>query len=264
MFQRIRHNIEDERYRQDPHYMGGSLIDKTKLKRVTNGIIIGFLAISIGLSIYVTACTAAGKIVSFAGYSVLRVETGSMEPALHVGDFIIIKHCDPNDLEIGDIVSYFSEDPETEGMLITHRIEAINDDGTFVMRGNANPVSDNLSVKGENIFGLFTRKSKFYLWLGSFANTNKLFLLFVLLPLTLVSIYELRSMILIAKEAINEEKEEEENEKKIKEEYERRMRAAIDFEKGRLAAKDGRSRKNKSNKSKGGDKTNANGEVKKT
>ena len=110
---------------------------------------------------------------------------------------------------------------------------------------DANPVSDSLPVKSDQILGVFVRKSQFYLWIGSFADTNKIFLLFVMLPLTLVSVYELRTMIALGKKA--REESAVDPKQKAQEEYERKMRAAIDLEKRRLAAQNYRPETNTSN-----------------
>ena len=98
---------------------------------------------------------------------------------------------------------------------------------------NGNPIGDDSAVPPENILGVYVRKSDFYRWLNSFADTRKLLLLFVMIPLTIISILELRSLIRIGKEV--HEESEEEAAKREKEEYERRMREAIQKEKKRLA-----------------------------
>lgn len=207
--------------------------DKRRLKKVLNVLLFVFLAFSICISIYVTACTLSGKVVNLFGRSVLRVETGSMEPTLHVGDYIITKKCDPNKLTEGDIISYYSEQEDIKGKVVTHRIITVQSDGTFITCGDANPVSDSIPVKADSILGVYTRKSSFYMWLGSFADTNKLFLLFVLLPLTLVSIYELRTLVQIGVQAFRGSGKDGGSE--AEDSYERRMREAIDAEKRRIA-----------------------------
>lgn len=202
-------------------------------KRVLNGLLITIVGFSVCFSIYVTACAIMGNPVDIFGYNILRVETGSMEPALHVGDYIVVKKCDPAALKKDDIISFYSEQEDIKGKLVTHRIAWIGRDGTFITRGDANPVNDPVPVKPSSVFGTYVRKSGFYMFLGSFADTHKLFLLLVMIPLTLISLYELRSMIKIGKKAREESSEEAENE--AKEKYEKRMREAIEAEKKRLA-----------------------------
>lgn len=207
--------------------------DKEAVKHFGNTILIVLLAAAICFSGYVTVCTARGKPASVFGYRVLRIETGSMEPTLHVGECIIIKSCDPAALRKDDIISFYSEDEEIKGLLVTHRIYEVCPDGTFITKGDANTVTD-IPVQPENILGVFERKSAFYSWVSSFGDTRKLLLLFVMIPLSFISILELRSLIRLGKEV--HEESEENAEQAAKENYERRMREAIEEEKKRLAA----------------------------
>ena len=208
--------------------------DKKLFNRFAGILLSVFVVVSVCFSIYVTACTVMGKTVTVFGYSVLKVETGSMEPTLHVGDFIIVKSCDPSELKVRDIISFYSEDESIKGMLVTHRITEIRRDGTFVTKGDANPVSDSVTVSRDKILGVYVRKSGVYMWLGSFADTNKLFMLMVLIPLTLICLFEMRSVIKIGKQA-HEELSEEDAEVEARKRYEKRMREAIEAEKKRLA-----------------------------
>lgn len=203
---------------------------KTWIRRIRNYGIIAILLAAIAFAMYVTVCTARGKAASVFGYRVLRVETGSMEPSLHVGDCIIVKQCDPADLREGDIISFYSEQEDIRGMLVTHRIAEIRDDGSFITRGDANPVDDAMPAHAEQIVGKYIKKARIYEWLGSFASTRKLLMLLVLLPMTIVSIYEVRSLVRLGGEI------KEEIAERDREEYEQRMREAIDAEKARLAA----------------------------
>ena len=107
--------------------------------------------------IYVMVCSARGKAVKVFGKSVLRVETGSMEPSIHTGDYILIETVKPETLQTGDIISFYSEDSETYDLLITHRIAEINADGTFLTRGDANSVSDRVAVRQERIAGKYLK-----------------------------------------------------------------------------------------------------------
>lgn len=81
---------------------------------------------------------------SFMGYSLFEVQTGSMEPEISAGDWIIVKH--ENDYELEDVVTF-----EIDGEFVTHRI--INKYGdTFVTRGDANNAKDS-PISKEQIVG---------------------------------------------------------------------------------------------------------------
>jgi signal peptidase len=58
----------------------------------------------------------------FGGRS-LTVMSGSMEPALRVGDVVINSRVSATDVRVGDIVTF--SDPEGTGKLITHRLRRI-------------------------------------------------------------------------------------------------------------------------------------------
>ena len=207
--------------------------DKKFLNRAVEIIAIVILVAATVFSVYVTINAITGNPVSVFGFTVLKVETGSMEPALHVGDYIIVKSCDPASLKEGDIISFYSEQEDIEGLLVTHRIKEVLNDGTFVTKGDANPITDSVNVSKDRIYGVYVRKSGFYMWMGSFADTNKLYFMLVILPLVLVSLYELRSVIKIGKKANEESDEEKQAEAEAS--YEKRMRDAIEAEKKRLA-----------------------------
>src|SRR5579859_5327457 len=81
---------------------------------------------------------------SIVGDEGLIVFSGSMAPAVKVGDLVIIRPIDPDLLVAGDIVTYTPVDQPN--VLVTHRVVAIATDPaghrTFTTRGDANDASD--------------------------------------------------------------------------------------------------------------------------
>ena len=198
------------------------------VKRVLNVILTMILVGMIGFVVYVTASAARGEVVSVFGRSVLVIVTGSMEPSLRVGDYIFVRRVDPSALAEGDIISFYSESSDINGMLVTHRITEVCADGTFVTRGDANPVDDNAHVRPERIVGKYVGKARFFRWAGSFGNTRKLLLLLVMIPTVIAAIYEIRTLAKLGAK-IHEEKKAAEIGR------EREIREAIEREKERLA-----------------------------
>jgi len=95
-------------------------------------------------------------IVILAGYFIFRltgklntyrVETGSMEPAIHVNDYIMV--FETNDYKEKDIVTF-----KYENTLVTHRIVEVNDN-KVTTKGDANNTNDDeidkSSIVGEVI-----------------------------------------------------------------------------------------------------------------
>ena len=95
------------------------------------------------------------EVPSFGKYIPLIVLTESMEPAIMSGDLIICQKADAEDLDVGDVISYF--DPKSSASaVVTHRIsEKRVEDGKIIFRteGDNNDIADNWDVPAENLIG---------------------------------------------------------------------------------------------------------------
>ena len=100
-----------------------------------------------------------GKVPKIFGYSVVRVISGSMEDAISQGEYILIKSVDPEVIQKGDIICFYSVDSTIYGLPNTHRVvedPIITDSGIeFVTKGDANPINDKVNAKGENLIGIY-------------------------------------------------------------------------------------------------------------
>ena len=89
---------------------------------------------------------------SIVGYRMLWVQTPSMETAIPSESYILVKEATADDVKVGDIVVFISDDPTVpKDSTVTHRVVSINDDGTFKTKGDNNPIDDVYPVKRENI-----------------------------------------------------------------------------------------------------------------
>jgi len=90
------------------------------------------------------------------GYSVFTVLTGSMRSEIPEGSLIITKYTDPNQIEVGDDITYLREDLST----VTHRVveiyENYNNSGVrgFRTKGIDNPMADTNIIHPNNILGV--------------------------------------------------------------------------------------------------------------
>jgi signal peptidase len=105
---------------------------------------------------------------AYLGYRPYNVVTQSMTPAadgssppggFKAGDLIFIKMCDPQDIVIGDIITFNPSVGDTENtMYLTHRVVDIlyelgGKEGIyFVTKGDANPDEDP-PISGESLMG---------------------------------------------------------------------------------------------------------------
>ena len=167
---------------------------KSTLHRIINVVEWLLLLASVTLLAYIFITTMQGKAADFFGYRILHVVTGSMEPTISVDDYIVVQDVNPADLEKDDIIAFYTEDQEIKGKMVIHRIVDIQADGRFVMKGDANPVADPLTVRGDQVVGKYKGRLRFLNWISSFVSVKKLFLLAVIIPMFLMSIYEVSTL----------------------------------------------------------------------
>ena len=189
---------------------------KNRLRKILDGIVTVLMVLAAALLIYVLVSAARGDIVSVFGRSVLKVLTGSMEPTILTDDYIIIDRTATTDLSEGDIISYYSADPQIAGLVVTHRIVGILDDGRYLTRGDANPVNDD-PVSEEQIIGRYVGKSRILRLAASFGSGRKLILLGVLILIFASSVFELKSIAVLWKKARDEQNENRQAQQKERE-----------------------------------------------
>ena len=207
--------------------------DNMKYIKISPGRIIAIignilLGICILITVYAAVSAANGKVASIFGKSIMQVVSGSMEPTIYPGDYILVEKVPFDDLEEGDIITFYSSDSSIMGMPNTHRIAEINEDGSFVTKGDANSSYDETAVTSDRVIGKYAGKLRFLRWLGSFASLKKIILLTVIVVILIMSVYEAKTIFRINK-MTDEEKEHLRAEKK-----EKLIREAIEKEKKRL------------------------------
>ena len=94
------------------------------------------------------------KVPTLGGYAPLIVLTDSMYPKIESGDLIMIKSAKAEDVQVGDVISFF--DPDGNGTsVVTHRVKEIVNEGglKFRTKGDANNAEDPSLVPAENLVG---------------------------------------------------------------------------------------------------------------
>ena len=122
--------------------------------------VVGIILCVVSVLVLIVNCTLLIKsqinkdeVPNFAGTLPLIVLTDSMYPDIQSGDLIICKTADTEDIEIGDVISFY--DPDSKGSaVVTHTvIDIINEDGkiSFKTKGINNNTEDRLPVPAENL-----------------------------------------------------------------------------------------------------------------
>lgn len=129
-------------------------------------------------------------------FSIYIIASGSMVPAINVADAVInIKVDSPDDLEVGDVITFRSSSPTTMGITVTHRIKGIttDDDGNicYITKGDANNVEDSACAKYTNIIGKVVLRIPGLGYIQKFLASGFGWLLFILIPALIIIIRDI-------------------------------------------------------------------------
>lgn len=125
---------------------------------------------------------ATGKVF---GVSVMWVLTDSMEDTIPARSYILVTSVDPKDIQVGDIITFYSRDHAIAGSLNSHRVvEIIGDHEEFRTKGDNNPVEDALTVQASDIVARYSRNLPLLTFIGRlFATAGGLIVTFVMILL---------------------------------------------------------------------------------
>ena len=192
-----------------------------KTKRNIIGTII--LCLAVLFSLLLSVQIAVRGYADIAGYSVFRVVTGSMEPALPVNTLLISHKTKIEKIQKNDIVVFRSPTGRGSDRIVTHRVVSIvwQEDGSVQLetRGDANPVADGRMVGQEDLIGKViwhSEKEGGAMAVVSFLSSKIGFMACIALPVLLLGGLILRSCILsIQNDIYRAQRELEEEEETI-------------------------------------------------
>jgi len=132
------------------------------------------------------------------GYDMYIVRSGSMVPAINVGDLVITGP--PNgliggELEAGKIVTY-----QHGNELITHRVQSVNS-RTLVTKGDALEDPDPWSVDLDTVRGVYLFKIPYWGYVINFIQTKTGWFLAIVIPAALLILWLVKD---IVKEAFSD------------------------------------------------------------
>ena len=200
---------------------------KKVLKVVLDVLAWILLIVAFLVTILVFASARNGGIPNLFGIMPMSVQSDSMSPTFNKGDMIIVKEIDDlYTLKKDDVITFYTI-VDGSRIINTHRIVEINENEgsrSFITRGDANSVDDNLPVGAADIIGKWSgTRLKGIGSFFDFLQTKTGFFVCVIIPIALFFIFELYKFIvtLIAakKEAAGPELDEEEIKRKAVEEY---------------------------------------------
>ncbi len=134
------------------------------------------------------------------GISIYTIVSPSMTPVIHVYDVVVnVKTKGPQDIQIGDIITYKSVAATSEGMTITHRVVNIDQlpDGTFeyMTQGDNNSEPDSSYVAYDQVIGKEILIIPYLGKLQFLIATQKGWLFLLLIPIGIYLLKELFKLI---------------------------------------------------------------------
>lgn len=94
------------------------------------------------------------------GRATLIIVSGSMEPEIPALSCVLIEKVEPEEVIVGDVVTFYSDDPSIAGQLNTHRVTKIDGQGgslEFITKGDNNLIEDKYTVRAANLVGRYIR-----------------------------------------------------------------------------------------------------------
>jgi signal peptidase I len=191
----------------------------SRIKLNIKSVLISVVQSILVVLLLVVAIMSFGTRVPFLsrlGFNFFAVTSGSMEPTIPTGALVYTSKYSLDELKEGDVVTYRKTNPETkESALVTHRIKSVNKaeetqqvevDGkkterktttyTFKTKGDANGSEDQYEVLSSEIVGLYKWHVPTIGYISIFAQQPLGFLLLVILPATVIIVWESVSIFL--------------------------------------------------------------------
>ena len=103
------------------------------------------------------------------GYRIYTIRTGSMDPAYKVYDVILVKETNPDDLRVGDVITYANTN-----YTVTHRIVFINDQNGEITADLPEGLYKAIEVQASDIKYDITNAYKSIFKIGSAVNKSQM------------------------------------------------------------------------------------------
>ena len=181
------------------------------LKVIGNIIYILLFIIVILMLVVVILQRVSDNSISFGGYRLFTVATGSMEPEYQVGDVLISQEIDTNEIQVGDNIVYRGNTGSFKDKIVTHQVVSIreeNGEKKITTKGIAN-VEEDPEIDGSQVYGKVIYKVKTLSFIGQIIKNIYVFYFIIFVPIAIIIFRQVR---IILKKDDDEEEENKDNE----------------------------------------------------
>ena len=132
---------------------------------------------------------------SVFGFKMYIVNSNSMAATdFDAGSLILVKEIDPSTLKEGDIITFVSQDPDSFGETITHKIRQVTTDAEgnpgFITYGTTTNTNDETIVTFPYVLGQYKNCLPFIGRFFNFMKTTQGYFVCIFTPFMLIIVYE--------------------------------------------------------------------------
>ena len=195
--------------------------EATRKQRVSSVIrlVASILLFAMAAAVFFTVLDAKKKneTPAFFGHSFFVVVSGSMEPDIHVGEFVLARRSSIETVAVGDDVLFVSLSGSVQGEVIVHRVIEVGEDrdGLYLeTKGTNNELPDGDKVRASNFVGKATFHSvilgKFFRFITNIEMLLMIFVVVLIVPMVV------RYLVKAVREANSEDKTEKDSDENDK------------------------------------------------
>jgi signal peptidase I len=167
---------------------------KTKAFQLTKTILVWLVvAVAVGMMIFtlISVSTFNKTDRNLFGFKFFIVTSDSMAATdFDAGDIAIVRNVDPTKLNEGDIITFISQDPDSFGEVITHKIRSLTADAVgrpgFVTYGTTTNTDDSTVVTHEYVVGRYVGRIPNVGSFFQFLKTTPGYIVCILIPFLLL------------------------------------------------------------------------------
>ena len=138
------------------------------LKLINNIVYVILFLIVASVLFVVILQRASNNAIALGGVRVFNIISESMIPKYNIGDVLVVKSIEPQNIKVGDDIAYIGQESTVNQKIVTHQVIKIdyeNGEYIFHTKGIANILEDPL-VHQNQVFG----KVVYKIWILSFIS----------------------------------------------------------------------------------------------
>lgn len=153
--------------------------------------------------------------LSFGGFRIFNIVSESMIPKYEIGDVLLSKTIEPEEIQVGDDVVYIGKEGTFAGRVVTHQVIGKTEkDGRyeFETKGIANTEKDP-TVYEEQIYGKVIYKIHILSFVSKMINNMYAFYFLIFIPIALIATKQVKNIFDNSSEDDDDEDDEDEENK---------------------------------------------------